>query len=75
MMTEAQRHLLEEFNARESNLQERLDSTRRVVKWVKQVSQAQPKAFPLHQDINLLWFPLRQDINLLWKSSREGRLH
>jgi hypothetical protein len=62
MMTEAQRQLLEEFKARESNLQERLDATWRVVKWINQVRQAQPRAFPLHQDINLLW-----------KSSHEGR--
>jgi hypothetical protein len=65
MMTEAQRQLLEEFNAGESNLEERL-ATRRVVKWIEHVTvrQAQPKASLLYHDGNLLW-----------KSSREGRLH
>jgi uncharacterized NAD(P)/FAD-binding protein YdhS len=66
MMTEAQRQLLEEFNAREPNWQEPLDATRRVVKWIEQVTvrQAQPKASLLYHDRNLL---------MMGKSSPEGR--
>jgi hypothetical protein len=65
MMTEAQRQLLEEFNAGESNLQERL-ATRRVVKWIEQVTvrQTQRKASLLYHDENLL---------MMGKSSPEGR--
>jgi hypothetical protein len=50
MMTEAQRHLLEEFNAREPNWQERLHATRRLVKWIQQgtVRQTQPEASRLY---------------------------
>jgi hypothetical protein len=66
MMTEAQRQLLEEFNAGESNLQERL-ATRRVVKWIEQVTvrQTQPKASLLYHD--------EKNLLMMGKSSPEGR--
>jgi hypothetical protein len=68
MMTEAQRHLLEEFNAREPNWQERLHATRRVVKWIQQVTvrQAQPEASRLYHEGHLL---------MMGKSSPSRRLH
>jgi hypothetical protein len=56
MMTEAQRHLLEEFNAGEPNWHERINTTRRLVKWIQQVTdrQAQPEASRLYYYEHLL---------------------
>jgi hypothetical protein len=66
MMTNAQRQLREELNAYTFDLEERLEATRRVQKWLEQaISQAQPEASNLHHYVNLL----------LARPSREGRLH
>jgi hypothetical protein len=66
MITEAQRQLHEALNAHTSDLQERLDASRYVLKWLEEATrQAQPEASKLHHYVNFL----------LAKPSPEDRLH
>jgi hypothetical protein len=67
-MTDAQRKLhqalkahkfdleIERDAASDCDLEERIEATRRVLKWLEQATfrQAQPEACTLHQDVNLL---------------------
>jgi hypothetical protein len=67
-VTEAQRQLhqalkvhkfdleIERGAASDCDLEERIEATRRVLKWLEQATfrQAQPEACTLHQDVNLL---------------------
>jgi hypothetical protein len=67
-MTDAQRKLhqalkahkfdleIERGTASDCDLEERIEATRRVLKWLEQATfrQAQPEACTLHQDVNLL---------------------
>jgi hypothetical protein len=66
MRIDAQVQLFKALNAHKSDLEierdaapdcgleERLEATRRVLKWLEQAALEQPEACTLHQDVNLL---------------------